>query len=108
SYDENIKVLIHDHVKNKMFYTNHIKILLDMVYNYISREKGDDGLRNARELFKKNKVDPKLIEQDSTFTSGLFIIERGDKHYELWEKKLEILPGGILYSLGILPEPTNK
>lgn len=97
-YNENIKVLIHDVVEDQMYYTNFTKNLKNMIFNYINSDLGDRGLKAAETMFKKNKTDVKAIEDDPTFTSGLFVIEKGEKHYELWEKKVE----GVTYP-GVWP-----
>ena len=48
-----------------------------------------------------------MIRQDPKF-NGLFIIEKGNQYYELWEKEFVILPGGILHTLGLISEPVEK
>lgn len=89
SYNDNIKVLIYETQQKRYYYTNYTKDLLGMVFAYIRTNSGDRGLTAAKDLFSKNKSDPKLVEKDPIFVSGLFIIENNDKNYELWEKTVE-------------------
>lgn len=92
SYKDNIKVLINDIEKNKIYYNNYTKNLLGMVFDYITAKRGDEGLLNAKSLFNRCNTDLKQVEKDSQFKSGLFIIEKGEKSYELWEKILDEQP----------------
>lgn len=107
TYSENIKVLIEDHVNGKLEYAPYTKKLIDVIYDDISFAKGEDGKKKAELLFSQNKTNTELIRLDPKF-NGLFIIEKGDRYYELWEKEFIILPGGILYTLGLVSEPVEK
>jgi len=86
SYEKERKVLIHDVDADKMYYTNYTKDLLDMVWAFVVKTVGDRGRIAAQELFGRNKTDEMAVKDDPQFKIGLFIIEKGDKHYELWEK----------------------
>lgn len=95
SYNDNTKVLIYDPEQKRYSYTNFTKDLLGMIFAYIRTNSGDRGLTAAKEMFSKNKTDPKLVEKDPIFVSGLFVIETNEKNYELWEKTVEeqVYPG---------------
>jgi len=95
SYNNNTKVLIYEPEKKKYTYTNFTKNLLSTIFDYIRINSGDRGFTAAKELFNNNKTDPKMVEKDPLFVSGLFVIETNDKNYELWEKTVEehVYPG---------------
>jgi len=107
TYNENIKVLIKDHVNRNLEYLPYTKKLLDLIYDDIVLAKGEDGKKKAEILFSQNKTNTELIRQDPKF-SGLFIIEKDNQRYQLWEREIVILPGGIFHTLGLISETVEK